>query len=116
MTLTAEYSDLPRLAVIFGGEHTIYKRSKNAFLKSVNGREISFNDFTLYGRQGKELVYKTPTRFGKVKFLLVDKRLYVLQASILKNISNHEPLDAYLMSFKLLGKWSARPPKHYERY
>jgi len=100
LTLTAEYSDLPGIAVFFGGHKTIFKKSKEAFLKSVKGEQVSFTPFKQDGCDGSELVYGTATRFGKVKFLLVHKRLYVLQASILKGESDRSALDRFLKSFR----------------
>jgi hypothetical protein len=99
MTLTVEYSDLPSLAAIFGGRHTIYNRSKNGFLKSTNGKEISFVNISVGGTRGKELVYVTPTRNGKTFFLEVGKRLYVIQASMIKKVTDTSPLDKFLHSF-----------------
>jgi hypothetical protein len=100
ITLTAEYSDLPEIAVAFGGKKTIYDKSKKGFLKDVGGEELVFEDITVGGHKGKELAYKTATRSGKVRFILMSKRLYVLQASVLLSSKDKSPIDYYLKSFK----------------
>ena len=104
MTLTVEYSDLPSLATIFGGRHMIYKKAKEGFLKSTNGREKSFVNISVEGTRGMELIYVTPTRNGKTFFLLVSKRLYVIQASVLKKVADKSSLDTFLHSFKPIYK------------
>ena len=100
LTLTVEYTDLPSIAAIFGGRHTIYDKAKDGFLKSTNGREISFVNISVAGTRGKELTYATPTRNGKTFFLEVGKRLYVLQASMIKKVTDTSPINKFLHSFK----------------
>lgn len=100
MTLTVEYSDIPSLAAFFGGHHTIYNKAKKGFLRSTNGKEISFVNISVAGTRGKELVYATPTRNGKTLFLMVNKRLYVVQASMLKKVPDKSPINTFLHSFK----------------
>ncbi|MFH1654409.1 MAG: hypothetical protein ABIE74_10215, partial [Pseudomonadota bacterium] len=99
ITLTVEYSDIPGLARTLGGRGEIYKKTKDGFLKSVNGETISFNDITVAGSQGKELIYKTPTRTGKTILVMVKKRLFVIQSSAMKETKDKSPLDKFLNSF-----------------
>ncbi len=111
LTLTLEYSDLPAIATIFGGHHEIYKKSKQGFLKSTSGQEISFINISINGLRGKELTYKTPTRAGKVVFLLVNRRLYVVQASMLKSIKDQSNINRYIHSFEPIYKKHKFPSK-----
>lgn len=99
-TFTVEYSDLPEIAVIFGGRHDIYKRTKNGFLGSTHGEQISFNDITIGGKKGKLLVYATPTRTGKVLMVLIKKRLYIVQGSIVKEAKDKAAVDKFINSFR----------------
>ena len=100
MTFTIEYSDLPGIAVFFGGRKTIYKKANEGFLKNVHGKEVSSKNFTHDGKKGLEVTYETPTRNGKVRYLLISKRLYVTQASIVKDAKGQPAIDKYLNSFK----------------
>ena len=99
MTLTTEYQDLPGLALIFG-KGMVYNKSAKAFLKDVDGKKKSFNKFKLGDYEGKELVYVTSTRNGWVRFLLINKRLYVLQASFMKGVNGAPIAKKYFQSFK----------------
>lgn len=100
VTVTAEYSDLPEIAVLFGGHHEIYKKTFAAFLKDVQGKELSVRDFTAAGWPGEELSYETATRTGKVRAVLIHKRLFVLQASAVKGAGDEAAMDRYLGSFQ----------------
>jgi hypothetical protein len=117
LTLTAEYSDLPTLATMFGSSKTIYKKSSEGFLKSTDGKEISFKDTTVKGYKGKLLTYKTPTRSGRVLFLLIKKRLFVMQASSTKGESDKKEMEKYISSFKPSGTTAPhKKTKHMGRY
>ena len=98
-TLTAEYQDLPGIALILG-DNEVYKKSAKAFLKDTKGKQISFNKIEVASYKGKDLQYVTPTRFGYVRFLLVNDRLYVLQASFKKPDKGVEVMKKYFESFK----------------
>ncbi len=111
MTVTAEYSDLPEIAVLFGGHHDIYKKTFAAFLKDVQGKELSVSDFTAGGWAGEELSYETATRTGKVRALLIHKRLFVLQASAVKGAGDDAAMDRYLASFQP----HSSPPREHRR-
>jgi hypothetical protein len=117
LTVTAEYSDLPGVAVFLGGHVAIYKRSRNAFLENVQGAEIAFDPITVEGYDGRELVYKTPMLFGKVLFLLVHERLYVMQG-VVPSGGNKTRIDQFLRTFRLLNKVQINHPnrKHRNRW
>jgi hypothetical protein len=100
LTLSAEYSDLPGIAVIFGGTKKIYRKSKEAFLEGVKGSEVSFEPFDYEGYPAMKLVYNTETRRGRVHLILVKRRLYFLQGSVLKNAKDENDIDTFLKSFK----------------
>ena len=100
VTFSAEYSDLPELAVLFGGHHTIYKKANAGFLKNVKGKQLSEKKFKLEGNKGIEVKYETATRVGKVIYLMLHKRLYVMQASVLKPVKDLSVVDKYMKSFR----------------
>jgi len=112
--LTVQYSDLPKLAIFFGGRRSIYRKSRKAFLEDVQGERISYDKFWLDGYFGRELSFETLTRFGKVRFLLTGRRLYVFQASVPKEISDRSLIDYYLDSFRQMYKKPKRrrPVRH----
>jgi hypothetical protein len=101
INLAAEYSDLPGIAIVFGGRKKIYKKSIESFLEHVGGKEMFTEEVDMYGKTSKELVYKTSTHVGKVRFFLAGKRLYVLQASVPIAETNKGAMDYYLRSFRL---------------
>ena len=103
LLLTAEYSDLPSVAVIFGGHNKIYNDAEKSFLKDVRGKEISYKELKMDAYNGREFVYKSPKRQGKVHFFLIGKRFYVLQASTTKILGDIEAIDKYLKSFQTIN-------------
>lgn len=100
ITVSASFTDLPGLAAIFGGWKRIYRESSRAFLDEVKGQEVSAKNIALDAYQGKELIYQTEKEYGKARFFLIGKRLYVLQASVPCDEKNRSLIDLYLDSFK----------------
>lgn len=100
ISLTAEYSDLPGIAVIFGGRKRIYSKSRDAFLDDAKGSEVLFDDMRFDAYRAMELIYETSTQYGKAWFILIGKRLYVLQAAMNKEIVDKSPIDRYFETFK----------------
>ena len=96
---------------MFGGTNRIYRKSSEAFLTEVKGKTLSMKDIKIDAYRGKELVYKTATEFGKARFILIGKRLYVLQASIPTVTEDKSAIDHYLDSFKPIYRCSKR--KHH---
>lgn len=85
---TVEYSDLPGLAVTFAGDSTIYDHAKGELLLKTLGKQVSFEKTTLNGLRGVRLVYETPRMqdhprmHGESYMFLIDKRLYVVDATV----------------------------------
>lgn len=100
ISLTAEYSDLPGVAVIFGGRKRIYSKSRDAFLEDAKGHEVASLDIRFGAYRGRELIYETATQYGKARFILIGKRLYVLQAAMDKGVEDKSPIDRYFETFK----------------
>lgn len=100
ITVSAQFTDLPGLAAIFGGWGRIYRESRKAFLAEVGGDEISARNVIIDAYRGKELIYRTSTDYGKVRFYLVGKRLYVLQASVPHQEGDRAMIDYFLESFQ----------------
>ncbi len=96
---SAEYSDLPWVAVGLGGPETIFRRAKEGVLSDNGGVEGSFNVLSLGKHPGRELTFQGPGReSGKARFFLVERRLYVLVASG----ANPANVQKFLDSFRLL--------------
>ena len=85
---SVDYSDLPGLAVDFARDETIFSHSKGALLKKTLGKQKSFEKTTLNGLKGVRLVYDTPPvenhprMQGEAYMFLIDKRLYVVDATV----------------------------------
>jgi len=85
---TVDHSEIPHFALEFAGADTIYDHARAALLKQTWSKQISFDDVTLNGRQGKQLVYDTPPVPGKpetkglANLFLVGNRLYVIDATV----------------------------------
>lgn len=77
-----EYQDLPGLAMLFSTSKGIVKRAQKEFLKSTNGTALAMTPIVIDGRDAERMTYSVPGRGqGEVVFLMVGRRLYVLNAS-----------------------------------
>jgi hypothetical protein len=96
---SAEYSDLPWVAVSLSGAGTIFRRAKEGVLRDNGGAETSFDSIALGKHPGKELSFHIPGKeSGKAHFFLVEQRLYVLVATS----SDPGNVQRFLNSFRLL--------------
>lgn len=105
---TVEYSDLPHVALVFGGPTTILKKAKEALLKNVRGGELAYRLFRKKGYEGAELAYAgqadNPGVFGFARFFLRGDRIYVVHYML----SDGKPIDPdrvqrFLGSFRIDG-------------
>ncbi|MGH0032568.1 MAG: hypothetical protein ACQGVC_22480 [Myxococcota bacterium] len=93
---TVDYSDIPHFALHFAGPDTIYEHAKGALLKKTFGKAVSYDDATVGGHAGKQLVYDTPPKEGHPEMrgdavlVLVGTRLYVVDAVVREGESNDE--------------------------
>lgn len=91
--LTVDYSQIPGFALRFAGADTIYDHARGALLKQTWSKPVSFQDVTVNGKPGKQLVYDTPPVPGKpeftgiASFFLIGDRLYVADATVPKGES-----------------------------
>jgi len=103
---TVDYSDLPGVAVTFAGDATIFSHAKGALLKKTMGKETSFEKTTLNGMKGVHLVYDTPPvenhprMHGESYMFLMDKRLYVVDATVSLEHSQ-DKARAFFKSFRI---------------
>ena len=85
---TVDYSDIPSFAVEFTGADTIIDHAKGALLSTTHAKPSSYTDLKVDGHQGKKLVYHIPPRDGhpqlrgEAVFVVVDDRLYVVDAQL----------------------------------
>jgi hypothetical protein len=85
---TVDHSEIPHFALHFAGPDTIYDHARAALLKQTWSKQVSFSDVTVAGRAGKQLAYDTPPVPGKpettglANLVLVDNRLYVIDATV----------------------------------
>lgn len=88
-----DYSDLPGFALDFTGIDTIYSHATGALLKKTLGKLQSSIDFNYQGHSGKHLIYNIPpvpdkpAMYGEAYMFLIDKRLYVIDATAPSNTS-----------------------------
>jgi len=107
LDLTAEYSDLPGIAVFFGGTKTILKKAGKGVVKHAGGTEISHRNLSKDGYDGREVLYEAPdkhskrTIMGTVHMYMVKKRLYVLEAKTYKDKPDAAGVKRFLDSFRL---------------
>lgn len=82
-----DYSDIPGFALEFTGKNIIYSHASGALLKKTLGKIQSNKDFHYHGHPGKHLIYDIPpvpdkpVMYGEAYLFLVDKRLYVVDAT-----------------------------------
>ncbi len=82
-----DYSDLPGFALEFVGKDTIYSHATGALLKKTLGMLRSSIDLNFQGQTGKHLIYDIPpvpdkpALYGEAYMFLIDKRLYVIDAT-----------------------------------
>jgi hypothetical protein len=107
-TFSAEYSDLPGVATFFESDDSLYDDAKEGMLKRTGGKLTSYFGIGQAGIKGKEVECeipadgKLPARRLRARFLLKDKRLYVISITI-PGGKKDDPLFArYLDSFRLL--------------
>src|SRR5690606_21522286 len=102
-SFSVTYTDLPELAVMFGGSDTIYGNAKGDLLHSAMGKETAFNDATFAGQSGKELDYTAPgpagqpPLVGRAMLFLDGNRLYVVDAQVPQSAAGR--MDAFFNSF-----------------
>jgi len=105
---SVEYSDLPSIAVDFESREGLYFKAKERMIQVLGGHEISFQPVEISGYPGKELSYEAPGSEkkkpveGRARFLLVDKRIYVISVS--GPADKSALIIRYLCSFRLLNK------------
>ena len=105
---SAEYSDLPGVATFFESDNSLYDDAKEGLLKRTEGKLISYFGIEQGGIKGKEVeceipaVGKLPARKLRARFLLKDKRLYVLSITIPGGKKDDPLFPRYLDSFRLL--------------
>jgi len=106
---TAEYSDLPTIAVLFG-RRLLYRMAARHFLRECGGKELDSQKVRVGLYKGREISYwippgeGRPPRSGRAIFLLVDKRLYVLVAEGEPTDASSEAIERFLDSFELTYK------------
>ncbi len=105
---SVEYSDLPGVATFFESDDSLYDDAKEGMLKRTGGKLISYFGIEQVGIKGKEIECEIPAK-GKLpiqreraRFLLKDKRLYVLNVTIANGKKDDPLFSRYLDSFRLL--------------
>lgn len=107
-SFSAEYSDLPGVATFFESDDSLYDDAKEGLLKRTGGRLISYYGIEQSGIRGKEIECEIPAaahrplRRERARFLLKDKRLYVLNITIPGGEDDQSLVSRYLDSFRLL--------------
>jgi len=99
LDFSVTYTDLPELALLFGGEDKILRDTKTRLLEKVSGREVSWKDVSVNGYQGKELKYTVDDgrKIGRARMFISGDRLYVLNATGPR--SNKAEMERFWNSF-----------------
>lgn len=108
-----EYTDLPGIAVLLGGTKAILRKVKGELLKNEKGRELEYFRMEQDDERGAELAYRTKTRLGRARLFLVDKRLYVVVASVDEARGDRRVINKFLDSFSFLKRKFQRKPHKY---
>ena len=105
---SAEYSDLPGVATFFDSDNSLYDDAREGLLKRTGGKLIGYSGIEWAGIKGKEIeceipaAGKAPIQRLRARFLLKDKRLYVLSVTIPRGKKDDPLFSRYLDSFRLL--------------
>ena len=104
LVLAGSGADIPMLARA-AGNSPIFDGSKKTFLEQAEGTEISFKEITVGGAPAGELIYKGDAYQGKgdpyegrARFIIVNKRMYVLNAVISKPTAENKAAAEKLLN------------------
>jgi hypothetical protein len=104
IVLAGSGADIPMLARA-AGNTAIFNGSKETFLEQAKGTEISFKEMTVSGAPAGELIYKGAAYQGKgdpyegrARFIIVNKRMYVINAVISKPTAENKAAGEKLLN------------------
>ncbi|MBM3465043.1 MAG: hypothetical protein FJX76_23330 [Armatimonadetes bacterium] len=82
LSLSLNYSDLPTLALMFGGANRIFDHAQGEFLKDIGGLLLSSAKQQWQGHAGRETTFEIPAADarGRFRMMLVGGRLYCMGA------------------------------------
>ncbi len=106
LSVLAEFSKLPGIAVFFASRKTILRKSADGLIKSEKGKVISSKDLEIGGKPGKVIQYNAPGPKGKpnlctAHLVLNKKLLYVLIARSPEAKPDKAGMKKFLDSFQL---------------
>ena len=83
LDFSVTYTDLPEIALLFGGEDKIMTDTKTRLLEEVSGREVSWKEASVNGYRCRELNYTIDggRKVGRARIFLSGERLYVINAT-----------------------------------
>ena len=87
-------TDLPGAAVKFASDRVIAD-AKEGVLKDAQARQIGWTEIA----QGHELTYRSAQNQGWCRILLIDQRLYVVDARVSKGAAKKQWVDPFLSRF-----------------
>jgi hypothetical protein len=97
-------ADIPMLARVAGNK-AIFDGSKKTFLEQAKGTETSFEETTVAGAPARELIYKGDAYQGKgdpylgrALFIIVNKRMYVINSVISKPTPQNKAAEEKLLN------------------
>ncbi len=111
LELDASYSDLPRLALIFGGYKKIFSEAQKALMEATHG-ELKAYHLNKWGRyRAADMEFEVlpngknkRAQIGQARFFLVKRRLYVLVALTNQPKPDLMSLEKFFGSFRLEEK------------
>ncbi len=104
---TVSYTDLPAVALLAGGRQGIYDQARLALLDHVDGQQVAFLALKVAKRQARVLTYTLEAdslaRVGRTWFVLVGRRLYVVDATMPAAMTQNL-LDGFFASLHIWDK------------
>ncbi len=103
------YSELPNIAIVMESTKALLTKAKEGFLKENKAQELSFEKFSLAGKQGRELSFRIVDKnnvidaVGKARFILVNRTMYVMVATESNYDNENKIITEFLNSFKFLS-------------
>jgi hypothetical protein len=100
------HTDLPRVALYFKSESSIFESARSGFLEDSNASEVSFEKISFVGGQARELIYDIPARDatpalrGTARMFFEKNRLYIVWAEVTSAVST-EDLERYFGSLRI---------------
>ena len=103
------HTDLPRVALYFRSESSIFDSARSGFLEDSNASEVSFETISFARRDARELIYDIPAHDavpalrGTARMFFEQNRLYIVWAEVTPDVTPAE-LERYFGSLRIADR------------